>query len=142
MIDAADDREVQRLALKVRGLLFMLQSPAGIMRQIAEGLEFQTRTRIHLEKTDPDGNPWRPWSRRYAATRRPPDHSLLKDTWALVDGLQHESTGSSATVFSTRPYAGHVQKTRPFLGLSEQNAADLEAWLGPAIDHLTAEAFA
>lgn len=136
MIDA---RQIEQLALRLRGLLVQLQRPAGVMRTVAEGVEHQTRRRIFFEKRAPDGTAWRPWSEAYARTRGP-EHSLLIDTRAMVEGINSRSSTRTATIFSTRPYAGKNQATRPFLGISEKNRRDIEAWVGPALEAMAVEA--
>jgi phage virion morphogenesis protein len=139
--------EIERMALRIRGLAQQIARPAGIMRTVAQGVEHQTAVRIHFEKRAPDGKPWAPWSPRYARTRKPGLHSLLMDTWAMVDErLDSKSTATTATVFDTAPYAGfHMTGTRrmparPFLGISDANARDIENWLGPALDEMAQEA--
>lgn len=134
-----DTTEIDRLAVRLKGLAFMLARPAGIMRTVAQGVEHQTRRRIFFEKRAPDGRPWRPWSASYARTRGA-GHSLLIDTRAMVDGLDSSSTAREATIFSRRPYAGRNQRTRPFLGLSAENVRDVEQWLAPALEDLFREA--
>ena len=162
---AVDTRSLDGLFLRLRGFARMVTRPAGLMRTVGEGLEHQTRVRIHSEKRAPDGTPWAPWSPAYAKTRGA-GHSLLKDTWAMVEGLESRSTATTATVFSRRPYAGVHQAgskgiardrsatkfgsltpggyysipARPFLGLSAGNVADLQGWLGPALEQLAVEA--
>lgn len=145
-MSAFDTREIDGLFLRLRGFQRVVTRPAGMMRGIAHGLEAQTVHRLHYEKTAPDGTPWRPWSLAYAATRDPSRHSLLKDTWAMVEGIDSKSTGVSATVFSRRPYAGAHQDSqrawlpsRPFLGLSAGNVRDLQAWLSPALEQMYVE---
>lgn len=138
-----DVTRIERMFLRLRGLRTQIERPAGIMKTVAEGVEFQTRARIHLEKTDPSGKKWAPWSLRYARTRDGARHSLLKDTWDMVDEDMHSrSDARSAVVYNTAPYAGFLQTgtrrmpARPFLGLSAENIRDMEGWLGPAIEQL------
>jgi phage gpG-like protein len=111
------------------------------MRQVGQGVELQTRMRIYHEKTDPEGNRWRPWSANYAKTRKP-QHSLLIDTHDMVDSIDSKSTDQTATIFSDVFYAGYNQATRPFLGVSQQNASDIEQFLAPVLEELFVEAMA
>lgn len=136
---SVDTHEIDRLILRVKGLRFQLQNPAGLMRTVAQGVETQTRHRIHNEKTAPDGRRWRPWSKAYAKTRGP-QHSLLIDTRKMVDGIDSRSGSRTAEIFSKRPYAGKHQRERPFLGLSRENASDISAWLAGAVLDMTREA--
>jgi phage virion morphogenesis protein len=146
---------IERMFLRLRGLRGQIQQPAGIMRTLAEGVELQTRTRIHIEKRAPDGTPWAPWSARYARTRNTSRHSLLKDSWSMVDDdMRSSSTATTATVKNVAPYAAIHQggsvfgplrrgrgraTARPFLGLSDANVSDIERWLAPALEQLTQE---
>ena len=146
----------ERLSRRVRHILAMAQQPRGLMALAAETLRDQTRVRIHLEKKDPDGHPWAPWSLKYAKTRKP-GHSLLKSSFRMVQELRASSTGTTATVFSLRPYAGVHQggtvfgpllagrgrtPARPYLGMSDSNVRDLERKLAPALTELAARGLA
>ncbi len=149
------------MVLRVRGLREQVRRPAGIMRTLAQGVELQTKVRIRHEKTAPDGKAWAPWSRAYARTRKAGTHSLLMDTWAMSDDkLSSKSTATTATIQNSAPYAGYHQggtsrtvvrafqglgiptatgrmPARPFLGISAQNARDIEHWLAPALEQMT-----
>lgn len=141
----ADTREIDRLALRLRGLAAMVRAPAGIAHDVAAGVAEQTRYRLEVEKTSPDGKRWAPWSTAYARTRKP-RHSLLIGERDLVDSIDSTSTARTATIFSDVIYAGTHQDgsgnipARPYLGLSEQNAAEISMWLGEALDQLASEA--
>ena len=139
---------IQRLRLGLTGLRFQLLRPAGITQGVARGVEAQTVDRIHNTKTAPDGRKWAPWSRAYARTRNAGSgHSLLKDTWDMVGGVGSSSTTHTATVKVPAP-AGYHDSDEPrtrlpqrkILGLSRQNADDLENWLAPVLEHMAAEA--
>ncbi len=150
-----DTTALDRMVPRVRGLAQQIKRPAGIMRIVAQGVELQTKHRIRNEKTAPDGKRWAPWSEAYAKTRKKGLHSLLMDTWAMVDEkLGSKSTATTATIFNTREWAGRHQTggfslgargsatvlpARPFLGLSRDNADDIQNWLAPALEQMTAE---
>lgn len=135
-----DVEPVVRMRLRLNGLRSQLLRPAGIMRHVAQGVAHQTETRIHLTKTAPSGSHWAAWSPRYARTRKAEmGHSLLKDTWKMVDGIKSSSTTNTAKVSLPDPAGYHQTGTRrmparPALGLSVENAADLERWLGPVLE--------
>lgn len=111
-------------------------------RQMAEDLgselENQTRRRITDEKYAPDGTQWLGWTADYAKTRHS-GHSLLEGEGDLVDSIQFLVAGdaNSIEVGSNLVYAA-VQNSgsaeddandipaRQYLGLSAENAADLE----------------
>lgn len=136
---AVDPDDLGRLILRLRGLGRLFKAPSGLLRQVGEGVEAQTRQRIFHEKTSPEGVRWRPWSTAYAKTRGP-QHSLLVDTHDLVDSIDSKSDSKSATIFSDVVYAGYNQTTRPYLGISAQNAAEMEAFLAPLLEGLFVEA--
>ena len=111
-------------------------------RQLAEDLgselENQTRRRITTEKYAPDGTQWVGWTADYAATRHG-GHSLLEGEGDLVDSIQFLVAGdaNSIEVGSNLVYAavhnfGSAEDdandipARQYLGLSAENAADLE----------------
>lgn len=95
-------------------------------------LDNQTRRRISSEKTDPDGEPWIEWSEAYAAVR-PQKGGLLDLDGGLVDSIAYETSSDAITVGSNLVYAlvhqeGWEKKNipaRPYLGVSDENLADL-----------------
>jgi hypothetical protein len=138
----ADLEPIQRLRLHLTQLRTLIQRPRGITQTVAEGVKAQTLDRLHNTKTDPSGRRWAPWSRAYARTRNPgAGHSLLKDTWAMADGVKASSTPTTSKVTVPAPAAYHDSDEprsrlpqRKILGLSNENVADLERWLGPALE--------
>lgn len=146
MILDVDTLPVERMVLRLRGLSEQVRRPTGIMRTAAHGVEHQTKVRIYHTKTSPDGKRWAPWSVHYAKTRKPGHHSLLMDTWHMAaDTLRSSSTATKATVFLGHPAGFHMTGTRkmparPPLGLSLENVADLERWLGPSLEQMAREA--
>jgi hypothetical protein len=102
-------RSMQRFADSVRS--------QGLLR-LAEAIRKSTHERIAVTKRSPDGEAWRPWSPGYAATRAR-DKSLLIDSRALLTTLAVREDGSEILVGSPRPYAPHVQRSRPFLGVGQ-----------------------
>lgn len=97
-----------------------------LMDELAGLVESQTKRRIADEKTGPDGRPWKPWSKEYAKTRKG-HHSLLVSTSALRDDIAGEADGPrSFSVFTVREYGGAMHDQRPYLGLSDANAKELE----------------
>lgn len=137
-----DVEPIQRMRLRLTGLREQLLRPAGITRVLAQGVEKQTEHRVHNTKTAPDGKRWSPWSRRYARTRNAAaGHSLLKDTWEMIDGIRHGSTPHTARVTLPHPAGYHQTGTRkmparPPLGLDAQNVTDIERWLGPVLEQM------
>lgn len=116
-----------------------------LLEQVGEVVELQTRTRIDEEKQSPDGKDWQDWSDSYARTRHG-GHSLLvawgtrnkqKDSEGnpLINSIEFNVSGDTLHVGSDLVYAATHQfgdskrgiPERPFLGLSDENRADLEA---------------
>ncbi|MFO1351914.1 MAG: phage virion morphogenesis protein [Gammaproteobacteria bacterium] len=106
----------------------------GMMEAVAAVGESQTRRRIQSEKRNPDGAPWPPWSRSYAATRGA-QHSLLINEGHLLDSLTHDADSTEAVWGTNLIYAATHQfgdrdrhvPPRPFLGLSAENEAEILA---------------
>lgn len=104
---------------------------------VGQLLETQTRTRISDEKRSPDGAPWPAWSDDYAATRAA-RHSLLVGEGApgLMESVQNYSGGAEARVGTNLVYGAIHQfggeavgipiPERPYLGVSTENAAEIE----------------
>lgn len=108
-----------------------------LMYEVGALIEDQTKLRIADEKTSPEGEPWAPWSARYAGTRNATNsrrHSLLVGEGDLRDSIQNFTTGQEAVVGSNLIYAATHQfgdasrniPARPYLGLSADNRTDIE----------------
>ncbi len=113
---------------------------AIVADKIAEMMEGQTTIRIMDEKTAPDGTPWAPWSEAYAKTRNKRGiefQTLLvgEGNPGLLESIQNYSTGLTAVVGTNQPYgathqfgsANGATPARPYLGLSADNRAEIEA---------------
>lgn len=113
---------------------------AELAAAIGEMVVGQTRNRILDEKTSPEGAPWAPWSKRYAAGRDN-RHSLLVGRQTLHDSIASYSAGNEARVGTNMVYGaihqfgGRGIPARPYLGLSKQNVADIREVV---IDHVLA----
>lgn len=118
-----------------------------LLEAVGAEVESQTRRRIHTEKRGPDGIEWPEWSESYAShqhgvfkahkphpgqLRKAGGHSLLELTGNLLDSIQWEVRGDEVVVGSNMVYAPTHQygtddvPARPFLGLSKDNADDVE----------------
>jgi phage gpG-like protein len=95
--------EIERLARHVRAAantdLFELLDNIGQQQEDA------ARRRISETKRTPDGKRWEPWSERYAKTRKS-QHSLLRDSGALLDSFTHQVQEDAVAVGSNMKYAG------------------------------------
>lgn len=107
--------------------------------------ESGVRQRLDEGKAAPDGTPWAKWSDRYAKTRKS-SQSLLVGEGNLTDSIAYEvnAAGTEVAVGSNRIYAAIQQfggaevgidiPARPYLGLSEQDTADILAAINAFVD--------
>lgn len=117
-----------------------LSSPGTLKRSIGRTLVQQTRRRLLTEKTAPDGTPWAPWSPTYAITRGG-KHSLLIDSGAMLNSIKATVRGASGSVAfvsidSDLDYSAVNQKTRPFLGMSDENESEIQDIVGDWMERL------
>jgi len=133
-----DDAAIERLADRIRA--FADQDRSGLMEAIAFEGENQTRRRITVEKTAPDGTRWPAWSPAYAASRHR-GHGLLERSGALVDSIvsdssdEHAEWGSNLIYFAIHNFGGTEDMApgpagipqRQSLGLSSDNETDIQA---------------
>lgn len=104
-----------------------------LLDALGSEVESQTRRRIDEEKTAPDGSAWDEWSEDYA-DRRPAKGGLLELDGSLLDSITYDVQTDAIVVGSNLPYAGVHQDgsedgdtpARPYLGLSDENVADLQ----------------
>lgn len=101
----------------------------------------QIKRRIRTEKSAPDGRRWAAWSTAYATTREPGKHSLLIDTGELLESITI-SQGPVATFVGTgQSYAEAVHAKRPFVGVSDDNARELEIVGGEELAEILIESW-
>lgn len=107
----------------------------GLLEQLGGVVEAQTVRRIREEKEAPDGSAWPEWSEPYAR-RRHGGHSLLEGEGDLATSIHFALQGNDTVVIgSNLIYAATHQEgdsrrnipARPYLGLSADNEAELEA---------------
>lgn len=124
---------------RVMAMLARLEAPE--MREGLEGVgavvESQFRRRLASEKTTPDGERWKPWSRAYARTRHG-NQSLLVATGHLMDSMAFEATDSEVAVGSNMIYAAVQNATRPFIGLGNDNRREVREVIGDFVEGLVA----
>lgn len=75
-------------------------------------------------KVSPEGVRWRDWSAAYAASR-PSGKSLLIDEGDLEHSFESRIAGDKLQVFSTVDYAAYANHSRPFFGLSRDDASEV-----------------
>ncbi len=144
-----DLRGPDRLAERIARLGDMDTRP--LMDEAGALLVSQTQRRIDSEKTDPDGTPWQAWSESYAGSRHH-GQSLLVASEALLDSIDHiVGLGGDSVEWGTNLiYGGSHQNgldmsvvgsrrritipARPYLGISEDNEADLAYLIDDFVD--------
>ncbi len=96
--------------------------------------ENQTRRRLSEEKKAPDNSAWPEWSFKYLLTRHQ-GHSLLMSSGGLLDSITSDADTHTAIWGSNKVYAATHQfgdaarniPKREYLGLSDENFADMQA---------------
>ena len=116
----------------------------GLLDDLGGVVVAQTRLRFQDEKRDPAGDDWKSWSDAYAA-RRPAGKSLLMDEGDLEESIEAFVSGDDLAVGSAEPHAATHQfgdegedrlgrrrnmPARAYLGISADNAAELDAEIG------------
>jgi phage gpG-like protein len=112
-----------------------LHASGTLKRQVGKMLVAQTVRRISVEKTSPEGRPWKAWTTEYARTRGS-GHSLLIDTGALLNSIKARVTKDGAAVTSDRKFASVLNERRKFLGLSRDNKNELDAIVSKWMERL------
>lgn len=135
---STETNELDRITQRIKAVLEVATKPQLMLMQLAKGVIAQTQHRIEVEKTSPEGEAWAPWSRDYAATRDAGD-SLLIDSREMLDSFSYKVSRSGFTLESSSEYAGYHQTgtadmpARPFFGLSDENARNINEWLEQAL---------
>ena len=133
-----DSAELAALSRRLNLLSLTVSDRKGLLKAVGSELETQTRRRLSDEKEAPAGTPWPEWSDDYAATRHG-GHSLLQSEGDLLDSITYEVSDDRVEVGTNLIYGAIHQfggdevgipiPPRPYLGLSRDNRADLEAIL-------------
>lgn len=142
-VDAPELERLQQRLLKATRVDFheMLEGIGGVV-------ESQTRRRIQDEKSTPSGTRWREWSEKYAESqhgaenhaphpgerRESQGHTLLSLSGALLDSIQFLRTFDEVEVGSNLKYANRQNEARQFVGLSDENNAEVLALVEDFLD--------
>lgn len=127
-------RTKSRTLDKVRRKLAKLSifDTKDLLDNIGAMVEGQTRGRFE-EETDPDGNKWDTLDPAYAAWKRKRSSGTILRLFSnMFDSITHNVGNDEVEVgvIAVSPggfnYGDQNQKTRPFLGLSDQNEDDVE----------------
>ena len=145
--------EVESAGLRRLEERLALIADAGAQRSLLESvaaeIETQTHRRIRAGGPAPDGDPWPEWSDAYALTRHG-GQGLLFGEGDLDDSIQALVGAGEAEVGTNLVYGAIQQfggaevgrpglKARPYLGLSAEDEADLDAiiddWARSLVGH-------
>lgn len=111
-----------------------------LLENIGSEVESQTRYRISSEKKAPDGSEWEDWSENYAkgkhgrtkthephpgSLRSSGGHTMLELDGGLLDSIQFEVQADATVIGSNLVYAGAINASRQYLGLSRENTEDI-----------------
>ena len=115
------------------------RAPELVLQQVAAEEVKATQNRIRNSKTDPDGQPWAPWSMATIRANKNKGGSLLFRTGALHDSIQFRISEKTLTIYSNVGYAKYLQfgtpkmPARPFLGWSRENINRIKKILQDAV---------
>lgn len=143
------------LEARIRRLAAGMADTGPLLEALGAEVESQARRRIDEGGPDPDGARWQPWSDAYAATRSGGQRMLAAEG-DLLDSIQSLVSGDIAEVGSNLVYAAIQQfggtadmaagpaaiPARAWLGISADDARDLDALLDDHFSSLAAEALA
>lgn len=127
------------------GYIAKLKNPRPLLAQVADVIKVDIEDRITSTKVDPEGKPWAAWAPSTAKARMKDGTfglGLLNHGGGLLGSLVpavlqnrsadgRYSSGFSAVVTATAPYAGFLQNgtrnmpARPFMGISQQANEDI-----------------
>ncbi len=147
--------QLEGLQARIRRLAAGMADPSELLEAVGAELESQTRRRVESGGPDPDGEPWQPWSDAYAKTRRG-GHGLLRSEGGLLDSIQSLVSGNILETGSNLVYAAIQQfggtsempagprevPARAWLGISADDARELDQLVSDHFENLAAEALA
>lgn len=126
---------------------------SGMLERVGGVAESQTHRRLQETKRDPDGNPWKDWSRAYAASnhgqpvhephpgqlREAGGHSILYLEGHLDESIEWQVEGGDTLILgSNLEYAGRQNAERQFLGVGEDDQREIEDVVGDWIEGVLA----
>ena len=143
--------QLEGIEARIRRLAAGLADTEPLLEALGAELETQTRRRIEIERTAPDGTPWPEWSDAYARTRHG-GHELLQAEGNLLDSIQSLAgadlveTGSNLVYAALHQFGGEPVdipvEARAYLGIGPDSEAGLDAILNDWADGIVAEALA
>lgn len=105
-----------------------------ILNTIGHELTESTKTRISDEKASPEGEVWKPLEPGYAARkRRESSGGILVYVGNLLNSVTYNVSATDVRVGSNEVYANRHQQTRPYLGVSEDDANAINQFIRDAL---------
>ncbi|MBO6937542.1 MAG: phage virion morphogenesis protein [Deltaproteobacteria bacterium] len=114
----------------------------GIVDELGEPLavvlERQTKRRVDVEKTTPEGSGWPAWTGRYAASGQA--REPLERSGDLIDSIHAEVSGDAFEVGSDLPYAARQERRRRWLGIGRDDEREFLAVVDQVAERLAGAA--
>lgn len=105
-----------------------------ILNTIGHELTESTKTRIADEKASPEGVAWAPLDPDYAARKRQESSGgILEYSGNLLQSIIYNVSATDVRVGSNEVYANRHQQTRPYLGVSADDANAINQFIRDAL---------
>lgn len=105
-----------------------------ILNTIGHELTESTKTRIQDEKRSPEGEAWKPLEPGYAARKRQESSGgILVYVGNLLQSITYNVSPTKVLVGSNEVYANRHQQTRPYLGVSDDDANAINQFIRDAL---------
>lgn len=117
----------------------IMRAPEQVIKQVALDEVKATQNRIRNSKTDPEGQPWAPWSMATIRANKNRGGSLLFRTGTLLNSIEYRISEKTLTIYSNVGYAKYLQfgtpkmPARPFLGWSRESINKIKKILQDAV---------
>jgi len=105
-----------------------------VLNAIGNELTESARSRIADEKKSPEGEDWAELDPDYAARKRQySSGGILEYTGNLLNSMTYNVSATKVLVGSNEVYANRHQQTRPYLGVSEDDANAINQFIRDAL---------
>ncbi|WP_298978412.1 phage virion morphogenesis protein [uncultured Psychrobacter sp.] len=105
-----------------------------VLNAIGNELTESARSRIADEKKSPEGEDWAELDPDYAARKRQySSGGILEYTGNLLNSMTYNVSATDVRVGSNEVYANRHQQTRPYLGVSEDDANAINQFIRDAL---------
>jgi phage virion morphogenesis protein len=105
-----------------------------VLNAIGNELTESARSRIADEKKSPEGEDWAELDPDYAARKRQySSGGILEYTGNLLNSMTYNVSATDVRVGSNEVYANRHQQTRPYLGISSNDANAINQFIRDAL---------